>query len=69
MLNFSWGLIFILSTFQQGANPDPSPSVFDTYCNARFGYCIHYPNDLLYPQREADNGDGRANSIDCIRAY
>ena len=28
------------------------------YCNARFNYCVSYP-DTLHPQREADNGDGR----------
>ena len=31
-----------------------------TYGNARFGYTLCYPADLLQPQREADNGDGRA---------
>jgi hypothetical protein len=30
------------------------------YCNARFGYCIKYPDKILKPQREAQNGDGRA---------
>jgi hypothetical protein len=27
--------------------------------NARFGYSISYPVDILYPQGEADNGDGQ----------
>ncbi|MEI9947196.1 MAG: hypothetical protein WDN26_23645 [Chitinophagaceae bacterium] len=31
---------------------------FDTYCNARFGYCIDYPG-ILFPQPESENGDGR----------
>jgi hypothetical protein len=31
-----------------------------TYINARYGYSISYPAELLSPQREADNGDGRA---------
>lgn len=30
-----------------------------TYVNARFGYSLCYPADLLRPQRESDNGDGR----------
>ncbi|WP_068092835.1 hypothetical protein [Novosphingobium rosa] len=30
-----------------------------SYVNARFGYTVCYPADLLHPQREADNGDGR----------
>lgn len=32
---------------------------FDTYYNARFGYCIDYPQGIIYPQPEAQNGDGR----------
>ena len=31
-----------------------------TYANARFGYSVTYPDDLLIPEREADNSDGRA---------
>jgi hypothetical protein len=30
-----------------------------TYANARFGYWIDYPADLVMPGRESDNGDGR----------
>ena len=29
------------------------------YANARFGYTVQYPADLLVPEREADNADGR----------
>jgi hypothetical protein len=32
---------------------------FKTYKNARFGYSIAYPANLLVPQPEAQNGDGR----------
>jgi len=32
---------------------------WDVYANARFGYEICYPGDLLTAQPEADNGDGR----------
>jgi len=32
---------------------------WDVYANARFGYEICYPADLLTAQPEADNGDGR----------
>ena len=32
---------------------------FQTYRNSRFGYSIVYPANILTPQREADNGDGR----------
>ena len=33
-----------------------------TYVNVRFGYAICYPADLVQPQPEADNGDGRVFS-------
>ncbi|MFA6148945.1 MAG: hypothetical protein WC899_12125 [bacterium] len=32
---------------------------YKTYGNARFGYVINYPVDILIPQGEADNGDGQ----------
>ena len=32
---------------------------YKTYSNARFGYVINYPTDILIPQGEADNGDGQ----------
>lgn len=42
------------------------------YCNARFNYCISYP-DQLRPQPESDNGDGRhftlKNSSSSIAVY
>jgi len=31
----------------------------DIYSNARYGYSVSYPRDLLRPLPEADNGDGR----------
>lgn len=33
--------------------------VYHTYHNKRFGYSISYPKGILYPQGEADNGDGQ----------
>src|SRR6476660_5925357 len=33
--------------------------IFDTYCNVRFDYCIQYPKEIVYPQPESENGDGR----------
>ena len=33
---------------------------FESYDNARFEYSIQYPVDILTPQDEAQNGDGRA---------
>lgn len=43
-----------LSMASAGAAP-PWP----TYVNTRFGYQICYPAEVLRPQPEADNGDGR----------
>lgn len=37
----------------------PEQLTFDTYCNARFKFCIDYPKDTIYPQPESTNGDGR----------
>jgi hypothetical protein len=34
-------------------------TVYKTYSNKRFEYSINYPKDILYPQGEADNGDGQ----------
>ena len=39
-------------------------NTYKTYSNARFGYSISYPSDLLTPKREADNGDGQIFSGD-----
>lgn len=33
--------------------------LYETYHNERFEYSISYPKDILYPQGEADNGDGQ----------
>lgn len=38
----------------------PQRVVYKTYTNARYGYSISYPSNLLIPQGEADNGDGQA---------
>jgi hypothetical protein len=35
------------------------PAGWKTYQNARFGYSVRYPGDLLRPLPEADDGDGR----------
>lgn len=36
------------------------PHTWRTYTNGRFGYSACYPADLLRPQPESPNGDGRA---------
>lgn len=60
-----------------GGNTPESPAdtagTYDTYCNARFGYCIEYPHGLLLPQPEAPNGDGRIftdrNGTEILRVF
>ena len=32
---------------------------YKTYSNARFGYSVSYPANILIPQGEPDNGDGQ----------
>lgn len=39
--------------------PVQAQNAYSTYRNARFGTVVQYPSNLLVPQREADNGDGR----------
>lgn len=36
------------------------PAGWKAYINARFGYAVCYPPELLKPQGESDNGDGQA---------
>ena len=50
--------VMALSFF--GLVVSPHSACAATYANARFGYSITYPDDLLIPEREVDNSDGRA---------
>jgi len=59
-------LITILSTLIcVGLNHKPShisfykSQTYGNYCNQRYGYCIDYPLNVLYPQPISTNGDGR----------
>ena len=51
---FVLGLLSAQHVFSQQMNIS-----YKTYCNDRFNYCINYPDKLLIPQKEAQNGDGR----------
>lgn len=46
---------------------------YETYCNQRFGFCIDYPTDMLFPQGESGNGDGQIfkskDAENTLRAY
>ncbi|WP_347556893.1 hypothetical protein [Robbsia sp. KACC 23696] len=42
-----------------GASTPSAASTTATYANARYGYTIAYPETLLTPGAEADDGDGR----------
>lgn len=48
-------IIFAILTFSLTAF---SQTTYEVYGNARFGYTIAYPTNLI-PQGEADNGDGQ----------
>src|ERR1700748_3583670 len=54
-------------------NQYAAPYSYDTYCNVRFGYCLDYPTDILSPQTESENGDGRVfmlkNNTEFMRVY
>ena len=51
--------IFIFLTFALLTQRAFADDVYKTYHNARFGYSIAYPGDILHPQGESDNGDGQ----------
>jgi hypothetical protein len=52
-------LLLLLPLLFTASFPKQMPGkYFDTYCNARFGYCINYPVFLI-PKAESENGDGR----------
>ena len=51
-------IIFLCCSFYQG-NSQTSQLTFVTICNDRYGFCVDYPKDILYPQPLSLNGDGR----------
>lgn len=52
-------LIFVPAGQAQRRAGRQAGTTYNTYANARFGYSIAYPVGVLYPQGEADNGDGQ----------
>jgi hypothetical protein len=68
-----WTLSIIVSLLLSGSIARPEISqrtgahtlvvteraAYRTYSNARYGFSISYPADLLVPQGESDNGDGQ----------
>ncbi len=57
MVNYKILSALILSVF--AAAIAEASDVYKTYCNARFGYQIDYPANLLVAQGEPTNGDGQ----------
>lgn len=56
------GVLFALAAAPAISHPQAAaaiPAAWKTYQNARFGYSVAYPGDLLRPLPESDNGDGR----------
>lgn len=60
----SSGLLAAVLAIASSAGRAEMPHRWATYSNARFGYSLCYPADLLRPRPEADNGDGRVFSGD-----
>lgn len=58
LILFSIAFIFAFSAKAFGQDK------WKTYANARYGFSISYPENLLVPQGEADNGDGQIFSGD-----
>jgi hypothetical protein len=58
------GLLAMIGSLAASAALAEVPHRWANYSNARFGYALCYPADLLRPQPESDNGDGRAFSGD-----
>jgi hypothetical protein len=52
-------LLAFLGPVLSGASSASPAHRWSTYANTRFGYTLCYPADLLRPQPESDNGDGR----------
>lgn len=59
MINFRRSLAVPLLLLVAGMPAMAADHGWNVYANARFGYSICYPGDLLTAQPEADNGDGR----------
>jgi len=60
ILRIGLALLALAWSIAGGAATAATPHRWAAYTNSRFGYALCYPADLLHPQREADNGDGRA---------
>jgi len=50
--------LFYFLVFLVIANFTLTQSSYNQYCNARFGFCVSYPNTFK-AQGESDNGDGQ----------
>ena len=33
--------------------------VFESYCNQKYGFCVDFPRDILFPQGESESSDGQ----------
>jgi hypothetical protein len=58
----AFGVLLAFAPALAIGHPPAAPAVpvaWKTYQNARFGYSVRYPGDLLQPLPEADDGDGR----------
>lgn len=65
-----FALPFVLATNGTWMDNEASTSLVENYCNARYGFCINYPADILVVQEKGDNSDGISlnNSAETITA-
>jgi hypothetical protein len=51
-------ILFFAFSFYHSASQN-NKLTFITNCNDRYGFCVDYPKNILYPQPLSGNGDGR----------
>ncbi len=51
-------ILFFGFSFYQSSSQN-SKLTYTRICNDRFGFCVDYPKNILYPQPLSFNGDGR----------
>lgn len=51
-------LVLLMLPSLSGNGQATSPH-YESYCNAKYGYCVDYPDKILFPQGESGSGDGQ----------
>jgi len=57
---FFFALLIVNLGYGQSTNSIVQANLdYEPYCNVRFQYCVDYPKQLMTPEPESSNGDGR----------